>query len=69
RKDNSNATSSYHMEAVVAEISRQLCSWNLYTRQDGVVTTSQGRFNFQTTDGRNIRAPDVPFTPKTHSIS
>ncbi|KAF8976746.1 hypothetical protein BGZ46_007990 [Entomortierella lignicola] len=51
-------------EVVVAEIARQLGSWNIQSRINGAVTTSQGGFNFSRTGGRNIRAPDVAFTPK-----
>ena len=36
-------------EAVVHEIARQLGNWNIDTCQNGVVTTSQGAFNFSTT--------------------
>ncbi|CAG8750915.1 387_t:CDS:1, partial [Funneliformis mosseae] len=62
-----------NMEAVVTEIAAQLRNWNVYTRQGGVVTTSQGGFKFATEDsedeittqaGKKIRAPDVSFTPK-----
>ena len=51
-------------EAVVLEIGRQLGNWNVETGQNGVPTSSQGGFNFTTTGGRSIRAPDVAFTPK-----
>ena len=51
-------------EAAVGEIVGQLRNWNINTRQNGGVTTSQGGFNLSTTGGRTIRAPDVAFTPK-----
>ncbi|KAL1920699.1 uncharacterized protein VTP21DRAFT_1076 [Calcarisporiella thermophila] len=51
-------------EAVVAEIIRQLTRWNIYSQQNGIVTGSQGGFNFAVLEGREIRAPDVAFTPK-----
>ncbi|RHZ77193.1 hypothetical protein Glove_184g74 [Diversispora epigaea] len=53
-------------EAVVCEISRQLCNWNVQTRQNGVFTTSQGGFDFNFNNYGNpkICAPDVAFTPK-----
>ena len=47
-------------EAAVAEIVRQLSNWNIQTRENGVVASSQGGFNF----GGSIRAPDVSFMPK-----
>jgi hypothetical protein len=50
-------------ECVTMEIVRQLANWNINCRQNGVVTSSQGGFNFAS-DGREIRAPDVAFTPK-----
>lgn len=50
-------------EAVVHEISRQLGNWNVHTCQNGVVTTSQGAFNFSTTAKKKIRAPHIAFTP------
>ncbi|CAG8603621.1 13231_t:CDS:2 [Cetraspora pellucida] len=55
---------SISKEAVVCEISRQLCNWNVYTRQNGIITTSQGGFNFGNSDQRTICAPDVAFIPK-----
>ncbi|CAG8754645.1 2726_t:CDS:1, partial [Funneliformis mosseae] len=67
---------TYNMELVVTEIAAQLRNWNVYTRQGGGVTTSQGGFKFGTEEsedeittqaGKKIRAPDVAFTPKdTH---
>ncbi|CAG8627466.1 10212_t:CDS:2 [Diversispora eburnea] len=53
-----------NMEAVVLEIGRQLGNWNIQTGQGGVVTSSQGGFNFHVRGGRMIRAPDVSFTSK-----
>ena len=57
-------------ELAVTEIARQLCQWNIYSRQNGVVTGPQGGFSLDTGDGnlvtnggRVIRAPDVAFTP------
>ncbi|RUO96725.1 hypothetical protein BC936DRAFT_141556, partial [Jimgerdemannia flammicorona] len=50
-------------ELAVEEIGRQLGNWNIQTRQNGAVTSSQGGFNLSTTGGRTIRAPDVAFTP------
>ncbi|RGB40436.1 hypothetical protein C1646_663819 [Rhizophagus diaphanus] len=41
------------------EIARQLGNWNIDTCQNGVVTTSQGAFNFSTTAPKKIRAPHV----------
>ncbi|RIA99024.1 hypothetical protein C1645_811994 [Glomus cerebriforme] len=44
-------------------ISRQLGNWNIQTDQNGIVTTSQGGFNFSPSNRRkNILAPDVAFT-------
>jgi Uma2 family endonuclease len=52
-------------EAVVHEISRQLGNWNVESCQNGVVTTSQGAFNFGNTNGqKKIIAPHVAFTAK-----
>ena len=51
------------MALVVAEICAQVCKWNIQTRQNGVVTSSQGGFNLSMTGGRTIRVPDVAFTP------
>ena len=48
-------------EAAVAEIVRQLGNWNVYTAQNGVVTSSQGGFLL---GQGTIRAPDVAFTPQ-----
>jgi Uma2 family endonuclease len=45
--------------AAVAEIVRQLANWNVYTAQNGVVTSSQGGFLL---GHGTIRAPDVAFT-------
>ncbi|KAF9169533.1 hypothetical protein BGX21_000528 [Mortierella sp. AD011] len=56
-------TSTYK-EAVVAEIVRQVSDWNINTRQNGIVTSSQGGFNISITGGRQIRAPDVAFTTR-----
>ncbi len=47
-------------EPVVSEIARQVGDWNIHTRQNGVVTTSQGGYRFI----GDIRAPDVAFLPK-----
>ncbi|CAG8632275.1 3323_t:CDS:2, partial [Paraglomus occultum] len=49
--------------ATVGEIFYQVSNWNIYTRQNGVVTCSQEGFNLSTPGGRTIRAPDVAFTP------
>ncbi|CAJ0636832.1 9230_t:CDS:2 [Entrophospora sp. SA101] len=51
-------------EAVVCEISRQLSNWNVQTRQNGIITTSQGGFDFKISGQRAIRTPDVAFIPK-----
>jgi len=57
----------YGKELAVGEIYAQVRNWNIQTRQNGGVTTSQGGFNISTTGGRTIRAPDVAVTPKeTH---
>jgi Uma2 family endonuclease len=50
--------------AVVAEIARQIANWNVLTRQGGVVTTSQGGYNFTVDHSPAIRAPDVSFVPQ-----
>src|SRR6266542_4763079 len=50
-------------ETAVANICGQLDRWNVQTRQNGAVTSSQGGFNVSTTGGKTIRAPDVAFTP------
>ncbi|CAG8438651.1 8564_t:CDS:2 [Cetraspora pellucida] len=55
------------MEVTVAEITRKLCSWNLFSRKNGDIKTSQGGFNFNVGGQRTIRAPDVSFTPKAIS--
>ncbi|CAG8457482.1 16467_t:CDS:2 [Funneliformis caledonium] len=61
---------TYNMELVVTEIARQLSNWNIFTRQGGSVTTSQGGFKFGTEEsedeittqaGKKIRGE--PFTP------
>jgi Uma2 family endonuclease len=49
------------MEAVVGEIARQLGNWNVWTRQNGIVTTSQGGFDFNVGGQITVRAPDVAF--------
>ncbi|CAG8638504.1 8432_t:CDS:2 [Paraglomus brasilianum] len=51
------------MALVVAEICAQVYKWNIQTRQNGVVTSSQGGFNLSMTGGRTIRVLDVTFTP------
>ncbi|CAG8841056.1 21027_t:CDS:1, partial [Racocetra persica] len=51
-------------EAVACEIFGQLRSWNVYTHQNGIITTSQGGFVFGISGQRTIRAPDVAFIPK-----
>ncbi|CAG8583872.1 3524_t:CDS:2, partial [Scutellospora calospora] len=51
-------------EAVACEISSQLRNWNVYARQNGIITTSQGGFDFDISGQRTIRAPDVAFIPK-----
>ena len=48
-------------EQVVAEIVRQIGNWNMYMKQDGAVTASQGGFNFNCM--QTIQAPDVAFMP------
>jgi Uma2 family endonuclease len=53
-----------YKEGAVAEVVGQLHRWNIQTRMNGLVTSSQGGFNLSTTGGRTIRAPDVAFTPK-----
>ncbi|CAG8802350.1 10004_t:CDS:2, partial [Dentiscutata erythropus] len=53
-----------NMEAVVSEIGRKLGNWNVLTGQGGVITSSQGGFNFHVRGRRTIRAPDVSFTLK-----
>jgi len=50
-----------YKEAVVTKIAAQLEDWNIWCKQGGVVTTSQGGFKITDTE---IRAPDVAFTPK-----
>ncbi|CAG8517822.1 6911_t:CDS:2 [Dentiscutata erythropus] len=57
------------IEVVVAEINRQLCTWNLFARQNGDIKTSQGGFDFNVGGRRTIRAPDVSFTPKNISCN
>ncbi|RIA90367.1 hypothetical protein C1645_737930 [Glomus cerebriforme] len=57
-------------EAIIQEISRQLGNWNIQTGQGGLVTTSQGGFNFSASNRRNkIIAPDIAFTPDTTYIT
>ncbi|CAG8803055.1 2935_t:CDS:2, partial [Racocetra fulgida] len=51
-------------EAVVHEISRQLRNWNVYTHQNGIITTSQGGFDFDISGRQTIRAPDIAFISK-----
>jgi Uma2 family endonuclease len=51
-------------EAVVHEISRQLGNWNVDTNKNGIVTTSQGGFNFSVTGQKKIRAPHIAFIPE-----
>ncbi|RHZ62244.1 hypothetical protein Glove_341g38 [Diversispora epigaea] len=55
-----------NMEVFVSEIVRQLILMTciIYTHQGGVVTSSQGGFNFHVRGGRMIRAPDVSFASK-----
>ncbi|CAB4405813.1 unnamed protein product [Rhizophagus irregularis] len=48
-------------EAVVAEIAAQLRNWNIQTAQGGVITTSQGGFDFTINHSTVIRVPDVAF--------
>ncbi|PKY29580.1 hypothetical protein RhiirB3_530575 [Rhizophagus irregularis] len=52
------------MPQVVAEIVRQLGNWNIETHQNGRITSSQGRFDFNVGGARTLRAPDVTFTPR-----
>ncbi|CAG8523384.1 8947_t:CDS:2, partial [Scutellospora calospora] len=56
--------SSYSREKVVAEIVKQLGNWNVWTQQNGGVTSSQGGFDFDVGSGKTIRAPDIAYTPK-----
>ncbi|CAG8546099.1 16104_t:CDS:2 [Cetraspora pellucida] len=56
--------SPYSREKVVAEIVRQLGDWNIWTQQNGGVTSSQGGFDFDIGGGKTIRAPDIAYTPK-----
>ncbi|CAB5309408.1 unnamed protein product [Rhizophagus irregularis] len=49
------------MEAVACEIARQLANWNVWTRQNGIVTSSQGGYDFNVGGSVTIRAPDVAF--------
>ncbi|CAG8769673.1 16454_t:CDS:2 [Cetraspora pellucida] len=51
-------------EAVAGEIFGQLRTWNVCTHQNGIITTSQGGFDFDISGQRTIRAPDVAFIPK-----
>src|SRR2546421_2439215 len=48
-------------EAVVGEIVGQLGNWNVHTRQNGIITTSQGGYDFNVGGQRTIDAPDVAF--------
>ncbi|PKC15985.1 hypothetical protein RhiirA5_407558, partial [Rhizophagus irregularis] len=50
--------------AVVHEISRQLGNWNVETGQNGIVTTSQGGYNFSVSGQKKIRAPHIAFIPE-----
>ncbi|KAF0556651.1 hypothetical protein F8M41_015011 [Gigaspora margarita] len=52
------------IEAVVAQIVSQLDRWNAQTHRNGIVTSSQGGFNFNVSGKRTIDAPDVAFTPR-----
>ncbi|CAG8464055.1 13918_t:CDS:1, partial [Gigaspora rosea] len=52
------------IEAVVAHIVSQLDRWNIATHRNGVITSSQGGFNFNVGGKRTIVAPDVAFTPR-----
>ncbi|KAF0550217.1 zinc finger, c2h2 domain-containing protein [Gigaspora margarita] len=52
------------IEAVVAQIVSQLDRWNIQTHQNGIITSSQGGFNFNVGGKRTIDAPDVAFTPR-----
>ncbi|RIA96686.1 putative restriction endonuclease-domain-containing protein [Glomus cerebriforme] len=56
-------------EAVVHEIARQLGNWNIKYQQNGLVTTSQGGFNFSNSNKQKIRAPDIAFTPMETCLS
>ncbi|KAF9172312.1 hypothetical protein BGX21_003399 [Mortierella sp. AD011] len=55
---------SIRKEAIVAEITGQLANWNIQSRINGAVTTSQGSFNISRAGGRDIRAPDIASTPR-----
>ncbi|CAG8506885.1 16188_t:CDS:2 [Acaulospora colombiana] len=55
------------MEVTVSTIVGELYNWNVQTRQNGLITTSQGGFNFSVGGQITIRAPDVSFTPKAVS--
>ncbi|CAB5395410.1 unnamed protein product [Rhizophagus irregularis] len=52
--------------AVVAEIVRQLGNWNIETHQNGRITSSQGRFDFNVGGARTLRAADVYIHTKTN---
>ncbi|CAG8773430.1 15167_t:CDS:2, partial [Gigaspora rosea] len=52
------------IEAVVAQIVSQLDRWNIQTRRNGIITSSQGGFDFNVSGKRTIDAPDVAFTPR-----
>ncbi|RIA98853.1 hypothetical protein C1645_748628 [Glomus cerebriforme] len=49
------------MKGVVSEIVGQLSTWNVWTRQNGIITTSQGGYDFNVGGQRKIIAPDVAF--------
>ncbi|CAG8521417.1 5925_t:CDS:2, partial [Dentiscutata erythropus] len=51
-------------EAVVLEIVAQLRNWNVMTGQNGIITSSQGGFNFNVGGKKTIEAPDVAFVPR-----
>ena len=53
----------FKRERVVAEIARQLSNWNIQTRQNGGVTTSQGGFDFVVDHQPAIRVPNIAFIP------
>ncbi|CAB5396151.1 unnamed protein product [Rhizophagus irregularis] len=59
------------IEAVVHEIARQLGNWNVETNKDGlgIVTTSNGGYDFRDTNLQKIQAPDVAFTPEDTYLS
>lgn len=49
------------MEATVGEIAGQLRNWSIWTLQNGIVTTSQGGYDFNVGGQRKIDALDVGF--------